>query len=101
MHGDRAHHRPSAMRTARRALAVLAALYGVAATALPATALAEVPASPSSVAPPAGAMRLTWSKVGGKPLFTLVGARIVVHGTVTPYVAGQSVDVGFYLDGRK
>jgi peptidoglycan hydrolase-like protein with peptidoglycan-binding domain len=30
-----------------------------------------------------------------------VGTRIVVRGTVTPYVPGQTVVVGFYLDGRR
>ena len=40
-------------------------------------------------------------KVGGNPPFALVGRRIVVRGIVTPYVAGQSVKVSFYRDGRK
>ena len=30
-----------------------------------------------------------------------MGARISVHGRVTPYVAGQKIVVGFYLEGRK
>jgi peptidoglycan hydrolase-like protein with peptidoglycan-binding domain len=46
-------------------------------------------------------MRLVLQKVGGSPPFALVGSRIVVRGSVSPYVAGQTVDVGFYLEGRK
>ena len=46
-------------------------------------------------------MKLTLEKVGGSPPFALVGGRIVVRGIVTPYVAGQTVKVSFYLDGRK
>jgi hypothetical protein len=39
--------------------------------------------------------------VYGSPLFALAGGRIVVRGVVTPYVAGQSVKVSFYREGRK
>jgi peptidoglycan hydrolase-like protein with peptidoglycan-binding domain len=100
MHGARAHHGSRATRRARRAGALLVALVGFAAIAVPAAAFAEATTAPPSAAPLAGEMRLTWGRVGGSPPFALVGARIVVHGSVTPYVAGQSVDVGFYLDGR-
>jgi peptidoglycan hydrolase-like protein with peptidoglycan-binding domain len=67
------------------------------------TAASSAPtASTPSPAPPApGAIRLVLQKVGGSPLFALDGARIAVRGVVTPYVAGQTVTVGFYLDGRK
>jgi hypothetical protein len=46
-------------------------------------------------------MRLELQRVGGQPLFALMGARIVVRGIVTPYVAGQKVKVTFYRESRK
>jgi len=46
-------------------------------------------------------VRLALEKVGGSPPFALAGGRIVVRGTVTPYVASQTVRVSFYLEGRK
>jgi peptidoglycan hydrolase-like protein with peptidoglycan-binding domain len=70
----------------------------------PQVASAETATAPASGSPPLaapGAIRLELQKVGGSPLFALEGARIVVHGIVTPYVAGQTVTVSFYLDGRK
>jgi peptidoglycan hydrolase-like protein with peptidoglycan-binding domain len=70
----------------------------------PQTAAAETAAAPAPGTPPIaapGAIRLELQKVGGSPLFALEGARIVVHGIVSPYVAGQTVTVSFYLDGRK
>jgi peptidoglycan hydrolase-like protein with peptidoglycan-binding domain len=64
--------------------------------------LAPPPApAPAVTAPVAGLLRLALEKVGGSPPFALVGARIVVRGVVTPYVAGQAVRVSFYLEGRK
>jgi peptidoglycan hydrolase-like protein with peptidoglycan-binding domain len=59
------------------------------------------PPAPPVTAPVAGQAKLTLEKVGGSPPFALVGGRIVVRGTVTPYVAGQTVQVSFYLEGRK
>jgi peptidoglycan hydrolase-like protein with peptidoglycan-binding domain len=61
------------------------------------------PASPPPAvsAPVAGALELRLEKVGGSPPFALVGGRIVVRGIVTPYVAGQTVKVSFYREGRK
>jgi lipoprotein-anchoring transpeptidase ErfK/SrfK len=73
-----------------------------AAEAPSAPAGAPAPASaPGASSPAAGQIKLALAKVGGSPPFALVGARIVVRGTVTPYVAGQTVAVGFYLDGRR
>jgi peptidoglycan hydrolase-like protein with peptidoglycan-binding domain len=46
-------------------------------------------------------MKLTLERVGGSPLFAIVGQRIEVRGIVTPYVPGQSVKVSFYRDGRR
>src|SRR5271165_6269985 len=47
----------------------------------------QAPSSPSAVAPATPA--------------TPVGGRIVVRGTVTPYVAGQTVRLSVYREGRK
>jgi peptidoglycan hydrolase-like protein with peptidoglycan-binding domain len=75
--------------------------------ALSASASAEttpVPATPApstTPAPATGQVKLTFERVGGSPLFALVGRRIVVRGVVTPYVANQSVSVGFYVDGHQ
>jgi peptidoglycan hydrolase-like protein with peptidoglycan-binding domain len=75
--------------------------------ALPASAMAEAaptPVTPSTTpaqAPASGQLKLTFQRVGGSPSFALVGRRIAVRGVVTPYVAGQSVSVGFYVDGRQ
>jgi len=49
----------------------------------------------------AGRLALAVQKAGGSPLFAQVGRRIVVRGVVSPYVGGQAVKVGFYLDGRE
>jgi peptidoglycan hydrolase-like protein with peptidoglycan-binding domain len=80
-----------------------AAVLAAPSAAAPASASAPAPAAvPAPVAAPAGgAMRLTLRDVGGKPLLALVGSRIEVQGSVSPYVAGQKVEVGFYLNGRK
>jgi peptidoglycan hydrolase-like protein with peptidoglycan-binding domain len=79
--------------------ATVAALGVLAAT--PAVAFGEAATGVPPSGPVAGAMRLVLQKVGGSPPFALVGSRIVVRGSVSPYVAGQTVDVGFYLEGRK
>jgi peptidoglycan hydrolase-like protein with peptidoglycan-binding domain len=98
---ERPHHTAGtrAVAATLSALAVLAALPAVvlAAPSAPAPAATGAPVA----APVAGTMRLTLQHVGGKPLFALVGARVVVRGSVSPYVAGQRVEVGFFLDGRK
>jgi hypothetical protein len=98
------------MRRAVRPLALLAALACL--SAAPAGARAEAPppsATPPPALPPApppgipaaGHIKLVLQKVGGTPLFAIVGQRIVVRGIVTPYVAGQRVKVSFYREGRK
>jgi L,D-transpeptidase catalytic domain len=80
--------------------------------AAPAPAAAETPAAPSAAtpAPPAaptataplpGQLKLVLQKAGGSPPFALVGRGIVVRGTVTPYVAGQTVKLSFYREGHK
>jgi peptidoglycan hydrolase-like protein with peptidoglycan-binding domain len=87
-------------------VAVVVCALGAAATAAaetPSTAAAPVApaAGTPAPAPAAGSMRLVLAKVGGSPPFALLGRRIVVRGIVTPYVAGQSVKVSFYLDTRE
>jgi hypothetical protein len=97
------------MRRAVHPLALLAALACL--TAAPAAAGAEAPPPsttpttpapvPTPPAPAAGRIKLVLQKVGGKPLFAIVGQRVVVRGIITPYVAGQTVKVSFYREGRK
>jgi peptidoglycan hydrolase-like protein with peptidoglycan-binding domain len=87
------------------AAAILCALGAPAAAGAETTSNAAPPAPPASSTPApgaaAGSMRLVLQKVGGSPPFALLGQRIVVRGIVTPYVAGQTVKVSFYLDTRK
>jgi hypothetical protein len=60
------------------------------------------PSAPVTPLPPAvGQMSLKLERVGGTPLFALMGTRIVLQGIVTPYVAGQMVKVSFYREGRR
>ena len=65
------------------------------------TPVPATPAPSTTPAPASGQVKLTFERVGGSPLFALVGRRIVVRGVVTPYVANQSVSVGFYVDGHQ
>jgi peptidoglycan hydrolase-like protein with peptidoglycan-binding domain len=92
--------------------ALCAALAAAAAVgAAPGAAVAETsgtPPAPTSIAPTtppsapvAGRLNLALEKIGGSPPFALVGRRLEARGSVTPYVAGQSVTVSFYLDGRR
>jgi L,D-transpeptidase catalytic domain len=69
-------------------------------TPAPARAPATAPAGEAPVAP-APHMKLELQRVGGLPLFALMGTRIVVRGVVTPYVAGQQVKLSFYRESRK
>jgi peptidoglycan hydrolase-like protein with peptidoglycan-binding domain len=64
----------------------------------PAQVPSAAPAAPSAVA---GRLALVVQRAGGSPLFALVGRRIVVRGIVSPYVGGQAVKVGLYVDGRE
>ncbi len=45
-------------------------------------------------------MELHTQRIGGRPRFLLTGERLVVRGTVSPFVAGQRVTVRFTEDGR-
>ncbi len=81
------------------ALGALAWAVALPAGALAATTPTAPSGAPTGAAP--GAMRLSLQDVSGNPLFAVVGRRIVVRGSVTPYVAGQTIVVGFFLEGRK
>jgi len=99
------------LRTALAPLLALACLAGVPAAA-PAETGATTPSTPTPTTPPppplpatptpaAGRIKLVLQRVGGTPLFAIVGQRIVLRATVTPYVPGQTVRVSFYREGRK
>ena len=81
--------------------AVAAPASSIAAAASTSTPAAPVAPSTPTSAPVAGQIKLVLQHVGGKPLFALLGQRVVVRGVVTPYVGGQTVKVSFYRDGRK
>ena len=86
------------------ALAATPAARGAEApAATPQTPVASGPAPTSPPAPAAarGHLSLVLQKVGGSPPFVLLGGRMIVRGIVTPYVAGQTVKVSFYRDGRR
>ncbi len=86
------------------ALALLAVLPASAAAAKgsPPPTSTPKPAAPAPVpGQAAGKIQLVLQKVGGTPTFTMAGRRFVVRGIVIPYVAGQSVKVSTYRDGRK
>ncbi|HEY0516389.1 MAG TPA: L,D-transpeptidase family protein [Solirubrobacteraceae bacterium] len=71
---------------------------------LPAVAAADAPAPPppAAIAPPApGKIKLTLQKIGGSPRFAAVNHYVVVRGVVIPYVAGQSVRLTLWRNGRK
>jgi peptidoglycan hydrolase-like protein with peptidoglycan-binding domain len=94
------------MISTRTPLVLLATLVALAASpALAAAAEAPVstpPVSAAPVAPPvAGKLKLVLQHVGGDPLFAAVGSSVVVRGIVLPYVAGQSVKLTFYREGKK
>jgi hypothetical protein len=76
-----------------------------AAEATSTTPTSTTPAPPPPAAPvPApvtGRIKLVLQRVGGRPRFAIVGQRIVVRGVVIPYVAGQTVKLSTYREGRK
>jgi L,D-transpeptidase catalytic domain len=106
------------MRSASTLRPLAAALALAAFAAAPAQTLATrvhaaqaalpTPTTPGSPTPPAvtppavtPTLRLVVQHAGGNPLFAIVDDHIVVRGFVTPYVAGQSVKVSLYRDGRR
>jgi hypothetical protein len=62
--------------------------------------VAAQPPSPPP-APAVGHVTLATQRLRGRPPFLLTGERLVVRGTVSPFVAGQSVTVRFEEDGRR
>jgi peptidoglycan hydrolase-like protein with peptidoglycan-binding domain len=68
-----------------------------------AQALAQSPAQPTptpSAPAAAGHLKLMVEHTHGTPPFVLLGERLALRGIVVPYVAGQTVAVHFYRDGR-
>jgi peptidoglycan hydrolase-like protein with peptidoglycan-binding domain len=72
-------------------------------TPLPAAAPPSTPASSVPVAaPPAGSVKLIIQRAhDSKAPFALLGERILVRGSVVPYVAGQKILLDIYRDGRR
>jgi peptidoglycan hydrolase-like protein with peptidoglycan-binding domain len=95
------------MRASRliTACAVSACLIAPPAAGLLAPASNAAEMAPTSttpaVAPVSGQVKVAVEGVGGNPLFALAGRRVIVRASVTPYVAGQALDLGLYLDGRQ
>lgn len=91
---------PSRLRRLGAAVTALGCL------AVPSGALgAEAPVAPPSVPAPTaaqpGSLKLTIQRAGGDPLFAFAGRRVTLRGVVTPFVAGQTVKVSVYREGRK
>ena len=92
------------MTNRARSGVVCAALICLAVQAAPAMASETVTTTTTTAVPGApapGHLVLALENVGGNPPFELLGATMTVRGTVTPYVAGQTVSVTFYLTGQK
>lgn len=88
--------------SSQRALGVtLAAAIATAAPAAAQAAPAPAPVVAPGGAPVGGALRLTLRRAGGEPLFALLGHEVLLRGVVTPYVAGQTVKISVYREGRK
>ena len=66
-----------------------------------ATAAPPVAAPPRVTPPPALRAQLAVLHERGSPPFEIAGQRMIVRGVVTPYVAGQTVKLSVYRDGRK
>lgn len=85
----------------RRPLVLL--IFLLAAVAPPA-ARAQSPVTPPATSPPApveAQLTLDVERVGGARATTLTGSSVLVRGTTTAFVAGQTVIVRFYERGRK
>jgi peptidoglycan hydrolase-like protein with peptidoglycan-binding domain len=72
---------------------------GAATTTAPTAGAPATP--PAAPAPITARMKLELQRVGGQPLFALMGTHVVVRGVLTPYVAGQKVKISFYRESRK
>src|SRR5690349_8771840 len=88
-------------------LPILPSAAGAKAKTTPTKPTTPTPAptpAPAPTGPPAGKIQLVLQKVGGGVngrSFGIAGRRFVVRGIVIPYVAGQTVKVSFYREGRK
>jgi hypothetical protein len=91
----------AALCAALACIAVAPAPAAAEPAATPSPSVAPASASTPAAGPVAGTIKLELRRVGGSPPFAPVGGRIVLRAVVTPYVAGQTVSVGFYLDGRE
>ena len=91
----------SALALALAGLPASARAEGPPAVATPPPTTTPTTTSPPPPAPPGGQMRLSLVNVGGSPPFALAGQRIVLAGSVEPYVAGQTVKLSVYRQGRK
>jgi lipoprotein-anchoring transpeptidase ErfK/SrfK len=72
------------------------------AAAAPPPVPVPVPPAPVLAAPLRGSMSLSIQRTHrGRPAFAVAGERIVVRGSVAPFVARQRVTVTFYRSGRR
>jgi len=69
-------------------------------TLVAAAGLASAPAASATPPPAAARARVAPYRVGGRPPLVLVHQRVDFRGYVTPYVAGQSVEVTLARRGR-
>jgi hypothetical protein len=83
------------------ACAAMATAPAQASAVTPVTPAPPAPTSAAAPLPAAGQIKLVIQRAFGKPPFVIAGSRMVVRGIVIPYVAGQTVKVSFYRDGRK
>ena len=74
-------------------------LLALAVCALPASAAAATPPA-KTIAPPEAVVKveLDGKLPGGK---AMIYSKVAAIGTVTPYVAGEKVEVEFFLDGKR
>jgi len=65
------------------------------------SALGAAPVPPPAAPAAPGRVQLAVLRARGNPPFMIVGERMIVLGTVTPYVGAQQVKLSVYRDGRK
>ncbi|MDE3069169.1 MAG: L,D-transpeptidase family protein [Acidobacteriota bacterium] len=91
---------PALCALAGAAFATPAAAAGVVPAAAATTGSTANGTAPASI-PVGGHMRLEARGLHASTRFALAGERMEFAGTVTPYVAGQTVTVNFYVAGRR
>jgi peptidoglycan hydrolase-like protein with peptidoglycan-binding domain len=89
--------------TSTAAVLLLSAAAAAAAPSAPHSSPPSAPTTKSTTpgAPATARLSLVLASPLGHPPLGLAGVRMVVRGTVSPYVAGQRVTVRFFRDGRK